>query len=227
VVEAEGGRGVIDLRCCGVADVLAETRGAALVHADPPWSYDNEGCQGTAADSYDTITMSEIVAHIDSAFDSAERDSYLLLWCTFPKLVEWLDASSGMRWTYKSGGAWAKSDGFGVGFHWRGDSEILLLYTKGKPRPLNRLLSNLHIGPRTKHSEKPEPWLRALVAGFCPADGLVLDLYAGLAPMARACKATGRDYLGAEIDEERHRHAMAKLNGTAYHKNPKQTGLFP
>jgi DNA modification methylase len=65
-----------------------------------------------------------------------------------------------------------------------------------------------------------------MVQRWVPTGCLVLDLYAGLAPMARACKATGRDYLGAEIDPERHRHAMAKLDGTPWCADARQEALF-
>ena len=44
------------------------------------------------------------------------------------------------------------------------------------------------------------------------SDGSTLDLYAGMAPMARACHRTGRRYIGAEIDPERHRQAMDRLH---------------
>jgi hypothetical protein len=40
----------------------------------------------------------------------------------------------------------------------------------------------------------------------------VLDLYAGMAPLARACLGTGRRYLGAEIDLERHKQALGRLH---------------
>jgi N6-adenosine-specific RNA methylase IME4 len=208
-----------------VAEVLDEVRGAALVHADPPWSYDNASCQGTATDSYDTISMGEIAGHVGAAHEAANDNAYMLLWCTFPKLAEWMGAACESPWAYKSGGAWAKADGFGVGYHWRGDSEPALLYTKGNPRPVTKNASNLCIHPRTRHSEKPETWLCDLLEAWTNPGDLVLDLYAGLAPMARACKATGRDYIGAEIDEERHRHAMAKLDGTPYHKDVRQMPL--
>lgn len=38
------------------------------------------------------------------------------------------------------------------------------------------------------------------------------ELYAGLAPLARACLGTGRRYIGAEIDPERHLKAMERLH---------------
>jgi len=208
----------IDLRCCDVAEVLAECRGARLIHADPPWIYRSGGVfrgrqggdAGCVEDHYDTMDDARIAAHLSDAYACAASDAYLLCWVTWPKLVEWLDASRGMPWRYVSGGAWHKTGGLGVGFHWRGDTEPLLLYDKGNPRPLG-CARNGHGSPRQTHSEKPTEWLSQLVEAFTEPDNLVLDLYSGLAPMARACLATGRRYLGAEIDPERHARAMAAL----------------
>ena len=61
------------------------------------------------------------------------------------------------------------------------------------------------------HSEKPIPWLRAWVRAWTEPGDLVLDLYAGLGGMARACLLEGRRYVGAEIDVERHRRAVDLL----------------
>jgi N6-adenosine-specific RNA methylase IME4 len=205
----------IDLRCCDVAEVLADLRGAALVHIDPPWTYDNAGTRGNAEDEYGLLDMSAIVAHVDAAYDCAADDAYLALWTTWPKLFEWRDASASMRWTYKTGAAWGKTGGLGVGFHFRGDSEPLLLYVKGNPRPRTHNTSNLHLSDRTAHSEKPEAFLRSLVRAFTSSGETVLELYAGLAPMARACLAEGRRYVGAEIDPSRHAIALSRLREAA------------
>ena len=203
----------IDLRLADVASVLAEMRGAAMVHADPPWSYDNAGAEGSAEAEYDLLTNAGIATHVDAAYDCAADDAYLVLWTTWPKLMEWRDASASMRWQYVSGGCWGKSGRLGVGFHWRGDSEPVLLYRKGNPRPLLRTLSNLHVSERTAHSEKPLAFLRKMLGAFCAEGGTVLELYAGLAPMARACALEGRAYVGAEIDAERHAKAIGLLAG--------------
>ena len=88
------------------------------------------------------------------------------------------------------------------------------------------LEGNFYTSKPTGHSEKPIEWQRAMVRRWTDPGGLVLDLYAGLAPMARACKAEGRSYLGAEIDPERHRHAMAKLDGTTWHQDRHQLALI-
>ena len=202
----------VDLRCCGVVELLGDLTGAGLVHADPPWEYRNQRINGAATNHYGDASIAAIAQALDAAYDCAAEDCYLLLWATFPLLREWLEGSRGLRWNYKSGGVWAKQGGLGVGFHWRGDAELLLLYTKGNPRP-RTTLSNTFLSQRSRHSEKPTAWLRALVEAFSAPGCLVLDLYAGLAPMARACQATGRRYVGAEIDALRHHQALEALVG--------------
>lgn len=202
----------IDLRRCGVDDLLPEVRGANLVHADPPWVYDNSSVQGNAEDAYGLLSMDDISRHLSYAHDCADQDAYLLVWCTFPNLSKWMTQSLD-GWRYITGGAWGKIGRLGVGFHWRGDSEIVLVYAKGKPRPFDRAVSNLHISERTEHSEKPVEFLRSMARAFCPPDGLVLELYAGLGSMARACRAENRRYIGCEIDVERHRRALGFLAG--------------
>jgi N6-adenosine-specific RNA methylase IME4/ParB-like chromosome segregation protein Spo0J len=203
---------VCDLRLAKVADVLPSVRGAALVHADPPWKYNNHG-NGHAEAHYETMTIPEIVSDLAEAYGSAADDAYLVVWATCPMLEDWfrhVDSDTGWRWRFATAGAWGKTGGIGVGFHWRGDAEIVLVYTKGRPKPIGTL-GNWHLSERTEHSEKPEEWLRMMVGSFAPAGSVVLDLYAGRAPLARACLATHRRYVGAESDPERHREAMLAI----------------
>lgn len=183
-----------------------------LVHADPPWPYANftSTVHGAAAGHYDTLTMEDIAAHVRQAYRVTADNTYCLVWCTFPKLAEWCACDAG-EWRYITGGVWGKTNGLGVGFHVRGDAELWLLYAKGAPRPLTTQ-SNLMLDRRVGHSEKPQSALRALVSMATQPGGLVLDLYAGeSASMARACRATGRRYVGAEIDPARHARAINRL----------------
>ncbi len=200
----------VDLRRASIADVLPMVTGARLVHADPPWTYRNSGNRGNASDQYDLLTIADIAEHVDAAYDSAADDAYLLCWATFPTLGEWLPALLDTRWRYVTGGAWTKSGGLGIGYHFRGDVEPLLVAVKGKPRP-SPAVSSAHVAPRQRHSVKPAGWLAGLVESFTAPGDLVLDMYAGLGPMARACVRTHRRYVGAEIDEDRHRSAMARI----------------
>jgi len=204
----------IDLRCCDVAELLDENHAPALIIADPPWTYSQAPGGANPANHYLTINDSQIALTLDRAFDQADR-CRMAVWCTWPKLGQWFDAKAGARWRwrYVSGGSWHKTGGrAGTGYHWLGGSEPVLLYCKGtglctKWGPL----SNAHTGPRTDHSQKPEEWIGEWLDRWTEPGDLVLDLYAGLAPVARACKLTGRRYLGAEIDPTRHSAALARL----------------
>jgi N6-adenosine-specific RNA methylase IME4 len=200
----------IDLRCCDIADLLPVVSGAAVVHADPPWIYRNAGNAGNAADQYALLSMEQIAEHVERSYHAAAPDAYLLCWATFPKLAEWMPHLERTSWRYVTGGAWFKTGGLGIGYHFRGDVEPLLVCTKGKPRPV-LAVSSAYAGPRAAHSEKPMPWLEQLVQSFTEPGATVLDLYAGLGPMARACYRTDRKYIGAEIDAQRHRQALGRL----------------
>jgi hypothetical protein len=214
----------IDLRCADVSSLFAEVTGARIVHADPPWSYSNHAiCRGDGTKSvlpYGVLDYAVIRDHLDAAYDAAAEDAYLLLWMTWPHIGLWFASpASATRWTFKSGGVWAKTGGIGVGSHWRGDSEPLLLFTKGKPRPRLRNLRNTYVGPRTRHSAKPDAWLGQVFDAFSQPDDLVFDLYAGLGSAARACSTIGRRYVGAELDPDRHAEAVRLLE--AHLETPK------
>jgi N6-adenosine-specific RNA methylase IME4 len=184
----------------------------AFVHLDPPWDYDNDGVHAAARNHYDGLPVLVIASHMRAAYDLAADNAYCAVWCTFPKLQEWasLDTFT-TQWQYITGCAWGKTNGLGVGFHVRGDAEILLLYKKGQPKP-QATTSNLWLAPRIGHSEKPQNALRALVSMATQEGDTVLDLYAGAsASLARACRALGRNYVGAEIDPARHAEALQRL----------------
>lgn len=198
---------------CGDVSMALEARGAALVMADPPWSYEQSAVKGNAADEYECPSMADIVTTLDRAFDSAADDAYLFCWTTWPMLVEFIIEAQQMRWRYLSGGSWHKTGGLGVGFHLRGDSEPWLLFGKGKPRPTDRSLSNAFSAPRSRHSEKPVADLCRVMECLTDPGDLVLSIYSGMCPEARAAKLTGRRLIGAELDPDRHRMALGLLAG--------------
>jgi hypothetical protein len=205
---------MIDLRCQDVTAMLDSLPdgAAAFVHADPPWAYEQTAVRGNAADKYGGLTEAGIAPHLAAAWRVAAPDCYLAVWATLPKLAEWMTCSVA-PWQYVTGAAWGKINGLGVGYHFRGDAELLLLYKKGSPKPLDGSKSNLWLAPRTGHSEKPQLALRALVAMAAPVGGLVVDCYAGeSASLARACRALDRAYVGAELDPIRHARALIRLS---------------
>ena len=208
----------IDLRLCSVDALLNDMPGVpSLVIADPPWHYAQApGHSANPENHYASMTDAEICAVLDRAYDVVDVGR-LALWCTWPKLGQWFDAKQAGRWRWKyvSGGAWTKTGGSATGFHWLGFSEPVICYTKTKPgSPLCANwgpLQNAHTSYRQKHSEKPVEWMCEWVERWTEPGDLVLDLFAGMAPVARACARTGRRYVGGEIDPERYRQAVDRL----------------
>ena len=206
----------IDLRCCTVEDLLeAGPHEPTLIVADPPWSYSQApGHSANPDNHYETVSDAHIVKVLDQAYDTLEKGR-MALWCTWPKLGQWFDAvyAGQFRWRYVSGGSWHKEGGnAGTGYHWLGKSEPVLLYVKSTGLCTEwGALRNAHNGPRARHSEKPVSWMEGWIDRWTEPGDLVLDLYAGMGPVARACARTGRRYLGAEVDPERYRMAVDLL----------------
>ena len=119
----------------------------------------------------------------------------------------------GWPWSYKSLAVWAKPQ-IGTG-HWvRSQAELLTVWTKGNPPvpPTALRPHGVHTESRLAHSAKPEGWYRdVLLPAYCPAGGVVFEPYAGLGGLARACIASGRRYVGAEIDADRWNQAAESL----------------
>lgn len=219
----------IDLRCCGVEEVLAEVRGARLVIADPPWQYGNNPGRSNPEEEgiYQGLSDQMVATHLDQSYTCALPDSRLAVWYTWPKDAEWRAAGEAGRWGQrKTGGAWTKllptsegarltSGSLGVGYHWRGQTEPVAIYVRGACGRATETLLNGHVSPPEEHSAKPIVWMRAWIRAWTEPGDLVLDLYAGLGSVAVACALERRRYVGAEIDAERHRRAVLNVERAA------------
>lgn len=110
-----------------------------VVLADPPWRYKNfsDAVHGAAFAHYDGMSVEELSALPVSSW--ASRDSYLVLWATWPKLDEALQVIGAWGFEYVTGWPWVKttpSEGTirrGVGFHAMSASEVLLVARRGMP----------------------------------------------------------------------------------------------
>jgi DNA modification methylase len=68
-----------------------------------------------------------------------------------------------------------------------------------------------YTGNKLHPTQKPLAALRPLIEAFCPAQGTVLDPFAGSGSALVAAKQLGRQYIGIELDEEHHRTATMRL----------------
>jgi len=143
-----------------------------IIYADPPWRFKNWSMKELAVrgekwarkngrSPYDVMDNQDIYnLPIEKL---ADKNCILFLWATYPKLQEALETIKAWGFIYKTVAfTWVKqnkvSDGwhFGLGYWTRGNPEICLLATKGKPKRQSKCVANLTISHLREHSRKPD-----------------------------------------------------------------------
>lgn len=117
-----------------------------VIVADPPWTfttYSDKGKEKSAETHYstmDTFTLWNLPVE-----DLAADDSILLLWATWPNLLDAIQVGIAWGFEYKTlGFDWikrtstGKSLHMGLGYYTRSNSEPCLLFTKGHPKRISK-----------------------------------------------------------------------------------------
>lgn len=134
--------------------------------ADPPWRFTNR--TGKVAPEhkrlhrYTTMKFSDIAAL--PVEQHAREKSHLYLWCPNALISEALEVMKAWGFTYKTNIVWYKirkdggPDGRGMGFYFRGVTELVLFGVKGKLRTLQpgRTQVNIVSTRKREHSRKPD-----------------------------------------------------------------------
>ena len=139
---------------------LLQAGSFSIIYADPPWKYSDAKCSGAANNHYDTMQLEDIknmpIQHISAP------NCVLFMWATYPLLPEALAVIKAWGFTYKTVAfTWVKLNKRGYGHflglgRWtRGNPEICLLATKGKPQRIDANVANLTLAPLGRHSAKP------------------------------------------------------------------------
>lgn len=182
---------------------------AALL-VDPPWRYEQKRLQGAAEKHYKTMSADELCAL--PVGELADDDCVLFLWATFPMLPEALRVAAAWGFRFKTTAfLWLKknkkADSFfyGLGFWTRGNAEVCLLATKGRPKRQSKSVSQLIISPVEAHSKKPDIVRDKIVElmGDVPR----IELFARE-------RVLGWDALGGEIDGKDIRAALTEVINT-------------
>jgi N6-adenosine-specific RNA methylase IME4 len=171
-----------------------------IIYADPAWKYNKRnnkntkfggGCNG----HYKTLDKEQI--YNLPVKDIADKNCYLFLWVTFPKLIEGITTFKQWGFEYKTiAFNWVKTNKtnnkpfFGIGYYTKSNSEICLLGTKGKVKPISNYVSSIVITPREEHSKKPD-CIRTKIMQLC-GDLPRIELFARQ-------KAEGWDSWGNEL----------------------------
>ena len=134
-----------------------------MIYADPPWLFKTRSDKGkdrSPEKHYPVLSIADICNLPVS--DITKPDSVLLMWVVDPLLDQAFKVIDAWGFTYKTVGfTWAKTNkntmGFftGLGYWTRGNPEMCLLATKGKPKRLSKSVPQLVIDQRREHSKKP------------------------------------------------------------------------
>ena len=116
---------------------------------------------GSCKYHYNTMSIEEICnLPIQKISD---KDCILFLWATMPKLQEAFKVIESWGFTYKTCAfTWIKLNPKagtifkGLGRWVQGNSELVLLATKGKPHRVSKSISQIVMAKRGRHSQKPE-----------------------------------------------------------------------
>lgn len=141
-------------------DIFSTDKKYNIIYADPPWSYNDRGCNGAAAAQYQTMKIADIEKIPVRAI--SEKDCVLFMWATYPKMEEALQLIKAWGFRYKTiGFQWVKLNRSGIGYflglgRWtRGNTEPCLIAIKGKPKRASADVKQLVFAPLGKHSQKP------------------------------------------------------------------------
>lgn len=131
-----------------------------IIYADPPWSYQDQGCHGAMGKHYKGMNLKDIKNLPINKISC--KNSVLFLWATYPMYPEALEVIKAWGFTYKSiAFQWlklnpkSKTPFYGLGRWTRGNTEPCLLAVKGKPKRVSASVFQLVEEPRQKHSQKP------------------------------------------------------------------------
>ena len=135
-----------------------------VIYADPPWTfktYSDKGKDRSPENHYNVMSLKDICNLPISKI--ANDNSVLLMWVVDPLLDKAFEVISAWGFKYKTVGfTWAKTNkksmGFftGLGYWTRGNPEMCLLATKGKPKRLSKSVPQLVVEQRREHSRKPD-----------------------------------------------------------------------
>lgn len=166
-----GVRGVIDMR------TLPNAGSYGLMLADPAWqfkTYSGDSLpQRAKVQHYKTMSLEALMAL--PVGDIAGRDCVLIMWILQTHLKQALRlGEEAWGFEYKTmGPIWHKmtvlgNRTIGMGHWFRTEDEVSLLFTRGKPKRLNKGIRQFINAPVREHSRKPEDQyqrLEKLVAG--------------------------------------------------------------
>lgn len=133
-----------------------------IIYADPPWEYRDMKARdpNMGGFAYPTMTNEQLASLQVS--EISDKNCFLFLWVTMPKLEEAFPIIKAWGFRYITCGFnWVKMNPSGIGVysglgHWtNGNAELCLLCKKGSPKRVQKNVKQIQMLPRKGHSVKP------------------------------------------------------------------------
>lgn len=128
------------------------------IEIDPPWKLNGQEAKSQIL-QYPLMDLQQIKDLGEKINEMADENCHLYLWVINPMLPEAIEVLKSWEkygFIYKTCITWVKSNGFGTGHYYRGQTEHVLFAVKGKLGTDRNNQPNYFEAPRYKHSEKPE-----------------------------------------------------------------------
>ncbi len=128
------------------------------IEIDPPWKLNGQEAKSQVL-QYPLMDLRQIKDLGEKINEMADENCHLYLWVINPMLPEAIEVLKSWEkygFIYKTCITWVKSNGFGTGHYYRGQTEHVLFAVKGKLGTDRNNQPNYFEAPRYKHSEKPE-----------------------------------------------------------------------
>lgn len=168
-----------------------------IVYADPPWDYGSFPSTSDA-NAYPLMATKDICAlPVDQI---AHPDAVLFLWTVMSKLPEAFKVIDAWGFRYVSNGfTWIKTNSRaktlvrGMGYWTSQNAELCLVAKRGRPQRKEAFVCSVVVGPRGRHSQKPDV-VRDLIVRIC-GDVPRVELFA-------RTKSPGWDVWGNELPND-------------------------
>lgn len=155
-VAAEKPRGLLELPLVGKYGVVL---------CDPPWAFKtfsgkNSTPHRTANDHYETIERDGLAALPVGSLPA--KDAAMFMWVVDSHVDQGIELAKAWGFGFKTiAFIWVKTAAsgqprIGMGYWTRKSAEVCLMFTRGKPKRLDKGVREVIMAPRREHSRKPD-----------------------------------------------------------------------
>jgi N6-adenosine-specific RNA methylase IME4 len=137
-----------------VADIPLPPGKFVTIEADPPWNLAFGAPKGPFG-KYPTMELEAIKEMGEKVLARAADNAHLYLWAVSSMLPEAFEVMEAWGFTYRTVITWYKTNGFGMGHHYRSQTEQVLFGVLGNLDTLRSDQANYFAAPRRGHSAKP------------------------------------------------------------------------